>query len=245
MDSGPDQPAGTFEVLGWRDGHIVAIDQTVLPHEIRMLHLTTVDELVDAITRLAVRGAPVLGVAGALGVALAARLAEEQGWDEARLAGAVKRIGDARPTAVNLRRETEATAAVIPDGPAAVEAAALATLAATVTATHRMSERGARYLRDTCGPRPLRIETHCNTGSLACLGWGTALGAIRAGFGIGGCQVGIGRREGWTRLLPDQFALRIEAWVVMHEDLKASTPCRLTFDALVEGLRAYVAGQRA
>lgn len=72
-----------------------------------------------------------------------------------------------------------------------------------------------------------------------------ALGAIRAGFGIGGCQVGIGRREGWTRLLPDQFALRIEAWVVMHEDLKASAPCRLTFDALVEGLRAYVAGQRA
>ena len=93
MDSGPDQPAGTFEVLGWRDGHIVAIDQTVLPHEIRMLHLTTVDELVDAITRLAVRGAPVLGVAGALGVALAARLAEEQGWDEARLAACRKAAG--------------------------------------------------------------------------------------------------------------------------------------------------------
>ena len=59
MDSGAAQPAGTLEVLGWRDGHIVAIDQTMLPHEIRMLHLTTVDELVDAITRLAVRGAPV------------------------------------------------------------------------------------------------------------------------------------------------------------------------------------------
>ncbi len=180
MDSGPAQPADTLEVLGWRDGHIVAIDQTVLPHEIRMLHLTTVDELVDAITRLAVRGAPVLGAAGALGVALAARLAEEQGWDEAGLASAVKRIGDARPTAVNLRRETDAAAAVIPAGPAAVTSAALATLATLVTATHRMSERGARYLRDTCGPGPLRIETHCNTGSLACLGWGTALGVIRA-----------------------------------------------------------------
>jgi S-methyl-5-thioribose-1-phosphate isomerase len=43
-----------------------------------------------------------------------------------------------------------------------------------------MSERGARYLREICGPAPLRVETHCNTGSLACLGWGTALGVIRS-----------------------------------------------------------------
>ena len=48
-----------LEVLGWRDGHIVALDQTALPHEICMLHLTTVAELVDAIGRLAIRGAPV------------------------------------------------------------------------------------------------------------------------------------------------------------------------------------------
>ncbi len=179
-DAGPARPEAALEVLGWRDGHIVAIDQTALPHEIRMLHLTTVDELVDAITRLAIRGAPVLGAAGALGVALAARQAQEQHWDEARLAEAVKRIGDARPTAVNLRREAEAAAAVIPDGAAAVEQAALAMMAATVTATHRMSERGARFLRQACGAAPLRIATHCNTGSLACLGWGSALGVIRA-----------------------------------------------------------------
>jgi DNA-binding transcriptional LysR family regulator len=71
-----------------------------------------------------------------------------------------------------------------------------------------------------------------------------ALGALRAGFGIGPCQVGVGRREGWPRLLADAFAVRIEAWVVMHEDLKASAPCRLTFDALAEGLKAYVTAQR-
>ena len=126
-----------------------------------MLHLTTVDELVDAITRLAIRGAPVLGAAGALGVALAARQAQEQGWDDDRLGAAVKRIGDARPTAVNLRREVEATAAVIPDGAAAVKAAALATAAATVTATHRMSERGAA----TCGRRAGR--NRCGSGRTA------------------------------------------------------------------------------
>jgi S-methyl-5-thioribose-1-phosphate isomerase len=172
-----EEPA---EVIGWRDGHIVALDQTALPHEIRMLHITTVDELVDAITRLAIRGAPVLGAAGALGVALAVYRAEEGGWDESRLAAEVKRIGDARPTAVNLRREAQAAAAVIPDGAAAVRDAALAAVAATVAASHRISERGAGYLREACGPQPLRIETHCNTGSLACLGWGTALGVIRA-----------------------------------------------------------------
>jgi methylthioribose-1-phosphate isomerase len=169
-----------MEVLGWRDGHIVALDQTALPHEIRMLHLTTVGELVDAIGRLAIRGAPVLGAAGALGVALAARQAEQDGWDSARLDAAVKQIAEARPTAVNLRRETEAAAAVIPQGAAAVAAAALATIDATASASHRMSERGARYLRELTGPAPLRVETHCNTGSLACLGWGSALGVIRA-----------------------------------------------------------------
>jgi methylthioribose-1-phosphate isomerase len=169
-----------LEVLGWRDDHIVALDQTALPHEIRMLNLTTAGELVDAIGRLAIRGAPVLGAAGALGVALAAQQAERDGWDSARLDAAVKQIAEARPTAVNLRREAEAVAAVLPAGPAAVAAAALAVVEATVTASHRMSERGARYLREAVGPAPLRVATHCNTGSLACLGWGSALGVVRA-----------------------------------------------------------------
>jgi len=63
------------DVIGWRDGHITAIDQTALPHRLSVLRIATVDELVDAIVRLAVRGAPLLGVAGALGVALAVRQA--------------------------------------------------------------------------------------------------------------------------------------------------------------------------
>ncbi len=176
----PGETGPLNDVVAWRDGHIVAIDQTALPHEFRVLHLGTVDELVDAITRLAIRGAPVLGVAGALGVALAVRQAEREGWDADRLAAEVERIADARPTAVNLRREVRATAAAIQRGPAAVEAAAAAVRETAISVSRRISERGAGYLSEAAGDRPLTIHTHCNTGTLACLGWGTALGVIRA-----------------------------------------------------------------
>ena len=168
------------DVITWRDGHIVAIDQTVLPREVRWLHITTVDELIDGITTLAIRGAPLLGAAGALGVALAVRQGAREGWDPGRLDTEVKRIADARPTAVNLRREVESVAARIPDGADAVTAAAHAVLAITVDASVRMSIRGADYLTSVLGPGPFTLHTHCNTGALACLGWGTALGVVRA-----------------------------------------------------------------
>ena len=68
------------------------------------------------------------------------------------------------------------------------------------------------------------------------------LAALRAGFGVGGCQVGVARRNpDLVRVLPDLFGFQLETWVVMHEDLKASRRMRLMFDHLVEGLSAYVA----
>jgi DNA-binding transcriptional LysR family regulator len=69
------------------------------------------------------------------------------------------------------------------------------------------------------------------------------LAAIRAGLGIGLCQVGLVRdNPDLVRLLPDRFELPLETWVAMHEDMKSSPRCRATFDALVEGLLAYVRG---
>jgi len=170
----------TPDVLAWRDGHIEALDQTALPHEVRTLRIETVDQLVQAITSLAIRGAPVLGAAGALGVALAVRQGLGESWSAARRDAEIKRIAGARPTAVNLSREVAAVTALIGEGSQAVEAAALAVLAATAAVSHRISERGAAYLVQACGGGPGRVHTHCNTGSLACLGWGTALGVIRA-----------------------------------------------------------------
>jgi DNA-binding transcriptional LysR family regulator len=72
------------------------------------------------------------------------------------------------------------------------------------------------------------------------------LALIRAGAGIGICQVGIGHRDGQlVRLLPKQFAMPLETWITMHQDLRNSPRCRVTFDALVEGLEQYVNSVRS
>ena len=95
-----------MQTIRWADGPeggaVVIIDQTALPHEVRHLSITDVDELIDAIRRLAVRGAPALGAAGALGVVLARQQGRAKGWDDDQVAEAVARVRSARPTAVNL-----------------------------------------------------------------------------------------------------------------------------------------------
>jgi DNA-binding transcriptional LysR family regulator len=68
------------------------------------------------------------------------------------------------------------------------------------------------------------------------------LAAIRAGYGVGACQIGIARRDpNLERLLPKSFALPLETWLVMHEDLSSSPRVRALFDHLGKGLKAYLA----
>lgn len=69
------------------------------------------------------------------------------------------------------------------------------------------------------------------------------LAMIRAGYGIGGCQVPLARRDTrLVRILPSAFRFRLQTWVTMHEDLRSSPRCKVTFDALVAGLTTYMAG---
>ena len=66
------------------------------------------------------------------------------------------------------------------------------------------------------------------------------LAAIRAGFGVGVCQVPLARRGGeLVRLLPKAFSLKLEVWIAMHADLRSSARCRAVADALAAGLAAY------
>jgi S-methyl-5-thioribose-1-phosphate isomerase len=165
--------------IDWGGDHLVVIDQTRLPHEVRIVELTSVDAVIDAISRLVVRGAPAIGVAGALGVGLAAVLAERDGDGPDRVRADAARIRAARPTAVNLAWAVDRVLARLDHGTQAVVAEAVAIMRDDVETNRALSARGADLVADLC-PTPVRVHTHCNAGGLACVEWGTALGIVRA-----------------------------------------------------------------
>jgi methylthioribose-1-phosphate isomerase len=174
--------------VGWRDGRLEIVDQTLLPERLVVRQLATVAEVVEALGRLAVRGAPAIGVAGAFGVVLG--LAEtgppRPGPDglaaaRAELERAAATLEVARPTAVNLRWAVRRVAAAAAGAADAAElrrlalAEALAVLEEDRAACARMAEAGRAELAARH-----RLLTHCNTGRLATAGLGTALGVVYA-----------------------------------------------------------------
>ena len=149
--------------IEWRDGRVRLVDQRRLPGELAFLEAATVEELCDAIRTLAVRGAPALGVAGAMGVALASVTGRD--LDEA-----AAQLVATRPTAVNLAwGVARARAAADP----VAEAQAVA--AEDVARNRRLGAFGAALVPDGAA-----VLTHCNAGALACAGYGTAVGVIRS-----------------------------------------------------------------
>ncbi len=160
----------------WHDGVVRIVDQTLLPGRLEYLDLTTVPEVVTAIGRLAVRGAPAIGVCGALGVALAAFASP----DAATVRADAEAIAAARPTAVNLRWAVEQVLGELDHGSAAVLAAAQRLREDAIAATERMASAGADLLSELVPARPMTLHTHCNAGGLAAMGNGTALAVIDA-----------------------------------------------------------------
>ncbi|GAA3177323.1 MULTISPECIES: S-methyl-5-thioribose-1-phosphate isomerase [Streptomyces] len=160
---------------------VVLLDQTRLPAEETELICADVPQLVRAIRTLAVRGAPLLGIAGAYGVALAAARGDD-------VPAAAEELAHARPTAVNLgygvRRAAGAHRAASGAGPAAAAAAALAEARAVhaedAEASARMARHGLALLGELRPGGGHRILTHCNTGALVSGGEGTALAVVLA-----------------------------------------------------------------
>ncbi|MFK0117179.1 S-methyl-5-thioribose-1-phosphate isomerase [Streptomyces sp. NPDC090994] len=190
--TGEDKRPSDIPALRWEEPPegpvLVLLDQTRLPAEEVELVCTDAPALVEAIRSLAVRGAPLLGIAGAYGVALAA----VRGYDVDDAANA---LAGARPTAVNLavgvRRAQAAHRAVLARGGGAPQAAQAALAAARALhredaeASARMAAHGLALLDELLPGGGHRVLTHCNTGSLVSGGEGTAfavaLAAHRAG----------------------------------------------------------------
>jgi methylthioribose-1-phosphate isomerase len=176
--AGPE--TGSVRTIDWIDGAIELVDQTLLPGVLQIRRITDVNDLIEDIQRLAVRGAPALGVAGALGVAL---LAQQHDLSTAAGLKAVRehssRLREARPTAVNLSWGVDQALATLKKGAAAVLERALNIRDEDIAACVAMGLRGADLTRQLTGQESVSVMTICNTGGLATVERGTALGVIQ------------------------------------------------------------------
>ncbi|MCW2288514.1 S-methyl-5-thioribose-1-phosphate isomerase [Leucobacter luti] len=178
-----------MRTIDWVDGAIELVDQTLLPHRLEQRRVTDLPDLISDIQRLAVRGAPALGVAGAMGVALiAANVAAGGTSADGSAAVALDRdevvrqahlLREARPTAVNLSWGVDRALTRLDEGAAAILEEALAIRDEDIAACISMGLRGADLTRELTGKDPVRVMTICNTGGLATVERGTALGVIQ------------------------------------------------------------------
>ena len=219
-------PAG-FRTIAWEDGAVVMIDQRKLPVEEVYFRAATWQDVTVAIRDMIIRGAPAIGIAAAMGVALAARQTTAHDVESLReaLEPAFRGLAETRPTAVNLFWALERMRAVLRanDGAAGVEAVrarllreAEAVKSEDLAMCRAMGDLGAALL-----PGRAKVLTHCNAGGLATAGYGTALGVIRSGW-----------REGRVELVyadetrPFLQGARLTAWE-LHRD---GIPTRVVTD---------------
>jgi methylthioribose-1-phosphate isomerase len=202
----------------WTGETLDLLDQRKLPFQVEHLSSRSSDEVAAAIHSLAVRGAPAIGIAAGWGVVLAAREIEAADGAEAalKLEPALQRLNAARPTAVNLawaltrmRRVLQPAGA---DWQQVLEREAQAIAEEDLAANRHMGALGAGLIEPGSG-----VLTHCNTGSLATAGFGTALGVIRAGV----AQDRIARVFA-DETRPWQQGARLTVWELQQDGIDAT-----------------------
>ena len=204
------------------DTQLQLLDQRLLPHTETYLDIGTVEEAGRAIADLVVRGAPAIGITAAYGVVLACR----QYPDMNMRMQALDALADARPTAVNLRWAVERMRSILLDGAddAQLEAEAKAIHEADIKANLTMGELGAQLIHPGSS-----VLTHCNTGSLATGGYGTALGVIRSAYALGRLtDVYAGETRPWLQ------GARLTAWELQKDGI----PVHLVIEGAVASLFA-------
>ena len=208
-------PPDSIRAVAWHEGELHLLDQRRLPDEEAWLRLETADAVAGAIRDMVVRGAPAIGITAAYGVVLAARrrYREDPGTWKAAIEADLETLAAARPTAVNLNWALARMRGLIDclngDPEAALTAEAGRIQAEDVAANRRMGELGAAFLERVEG-----VLTHCNTGSLATGGFGTALGVIRQAWGEGRI-----RRVFADETRPWLQGARLTAWELVRDGI--------------------------
>jgi methylthioribose-1-phosphate isomerase len=172
-----------MKTIEWREDGVYIIDQTKLPHQLVLIKCEDYERIAIAIERMEIRGAPAIGVAAAMGVALAAKKAANGSLEEIKkeLDKALRRLQRTRPTARNLFWALERMKSVwsSADSPSQIVKKvvdeAIKISEEDVAACRAIGKFGAELISNGD-----RILTHCNAGGLACVEYGTALGVIRA-----------------------------------------------------------------
>ena len=208
----------TIRAVSWGDGALRLLDQRQLPFVETTIECRSADEVASAIRDLAVRGAPAIGIAAAWGVVLEAQrlVAAGEAITAAALEPALAKLNAARPTAVNLgwalaRMRAALARASAQDALGALTREAEAIQEEDLAANRRMGELGAQLIAPGSG-----VLTHCNTGSLATAGFGTALGVIRAGATAGKiAQVYAGETRPWLQ------GARLTIWELLRDRIPA------------------------
>ncbi|HYK51907.1 MAG TPA: S-methyl-5-thioribose-1-phosphate isomerase [Candidatus Eremiobacteraceae bacterium] len=194
------------------DGILKLLDQTKLPGSVEYVDLRDWQSVADAISRMVVRGAPAIGITGAYGLALAVRESAGRPDFLDSLDSAAAGLSDARPTAVNLAwavgKVHDQVSTIASEGASATELIDVAERAAKtiheddIDRCRRIGDNGAPLL-----PRGKDVMTHCNTGSLATGGYGTALGIIRSAWRDGAIRSVLA-----TETRPFLQGSRLTAW---------------------------------
>ncbi|MBR0472314.1 MAG: S-methyl-5-thioribose-1-phosphate isomerase [Methanosphaera sp.] len=156
-----------METLYWKNNTLHLLDQTKIPHKLEYVECNTYQETITAIKTMVVRGAPSIGVTAAYAMALAE-------VNEENLEKAATEIKQARPTAINLFWAVDKILTEIKKGKTAVETAK------QMEKDNIIINKKIGQYGNTIIDKNDTILTHCNAGSLACAGYGTALGVIRA-----------------------------------------------------------------
>ena len=209
-----------LKTVEWKNNSVVMIDQTKLPNSLEFVTYTDYNQVADAIRTLVVRGAPAIGVSGAFGLALAALQSNAKEKDELinYLEHAKKILFETRPTAVNLAWGLEKIilvakkAGTVEEIKKNVVEVAKQMADDDIKINMLIGKNGSELFSDND-----TIMTHCNAGALATVGYGTALGVIRAATDSGKNIKVIA-----TETRPIQQGSRLTAFELKHDGIDVS-----------------------